>query len=291
MIIEENVKLAKYCTWHTGGLARYFIRVKTITEASEALEWGESQGLRHFILGNGSNSLFSDSGFGGVVIKPEARRVRVEGVRVVAEAGAIIRSVATFAAEHNLSGMEHLAGIPGTVGGAVRGNAGSLGSEIRDVLEKVLVLRKTVGAWETKILTKEELGFGYRNSEIKKNQDDYLVWEATFSLVPGERDVILQEIKNDLEVRRAKQPYEFPSAGSVFKNPGNGMFAAKLIEEAGCKGLVSGAAQVSEKHANFIINKGGATSTDILTLISEVKKKVMEKSGVELEEEVVLVGE
>jgi UDP-N-acetylmuramate dehydrogenase len=289
MQIEENISLSKYCTWHVGGPARYFVKVSEIEELQEALSWAENNKLKFFILGMGSNTLFSDEGFLGLVIKLDCRRVTIKGNELCAEAGAIMRVAVLQAAKEGLGGIEHLAGIPGTIGGMVRGNAGSLGTETKDYLLRVKVLHKTEGGWQIETIDKKDIFFAYRDSIFKREKNNYIIWEASFKLNNSNEAEIVKLVNEDLKTRKERQPYDFPSAGSVFKNPTPKRSAGNVIEESGCKGMNVGGAWVSEKHANFIMNKGGATSADIQMLIQRVKKQVLEKTGVSLEEEIVLV--
>jgi len=289
MQIEENVILSKYCTWHVGGPARYFVKVSKIEDLQEALLWASNNKMEFFILGGGSNTLFSDTGFSGLVIKIDCRKIDIEENELRAEAGAIMKVAVLHAAEEGLGGIEHLAGIPGTVGGMVRGNAGALGTEIKDRLLRVKVLHKNESGWQIETIDRKDIFFAYRESTFKREKGSYIIWEAFFKLDKSNKEEIIKLVNDDLRIRKERQPYDFPSAGSVFKNPSAERSAGMLIEESGCKGMNVGGAFVSEKHANFIVNKGGATSSDILGLIKDIKKRVLEKTGVTLEEEVVIV--
>ena len=289
MHIEENIALSKYCTWHVGGPARYFVKVKGIEELREALSWAKDNKLKFFILGGGSNVLFSDDGFLGLVIKIDCRKITIEGNELRAEAGAIMRVAVLRAAEEGLGGIEHLAGIPGTIGGMIRGNAGALGMEIKDHLSWVRVLHKNEDDWQIETMEKKDIFFSYRNSTFKQERENYIIWEACFRLDRSDKVEIIKLVNDDLKIRKERQPYDFPSAGSVFKNPTMERSAGRVIEESGCKGMNVGGAFVSEKHTNFIVNKGGATSSDIQALIQTIKQRVLEKTGVSLEEEIVIV--
>jgi len=287
MKVEENIPLAKYSTYHVGGKARFFGRAKNEGELLDLLNFAQKKNLEFHILGGGTNTLFKDCDFEGIVIKIELSKIEIKENFLIAEAGAITRLAIITAAKAGLRGMEHLAGVPGTIGGAVRGNAGSFGMETKDCLSEVEVLRKKEKSWEKETLQKDECYFGYRDSIFKK-ESNLIIIKASFFLEKGNADELQKIIEEDMNIRRAKQPYEFPSAGSVFKNP-TGLSAGKLIEEAQCKGLKVGDAEVSKKHGNFIINKGKATSGEIMELINRVKKMVKEFSGVELDEEIVIV--
>lgn len=287
--IEENVVLARYCTWHVGGPAKFMTRVSVFEDLQEALTWANEKKLPYFILGGGSNVLFPDAGYDGLIIKIEGRNIVIRGQELIVEAGAIARLAVLKAAELNLGGLEHLAGIPGTIGGLVRGNAGAFGMETKDALVRVRVLHKTGDEWREETLEKKDINFAYRDSLFKQKTGEYIIWDATFLLKPMPKDEILRLVDEDLATRKDKQPYTFPSAGSVFKNPSLEVSAGRLIEECGCKGLKIGGAEVSLQHANFILNKGGATSADILGLITEIKKRVFEMRGVKLVEEVIII--
>ena len=241
----------------------------------------------YYIVGNGSNLLVGDGGFRGVVLQifKKMNDVRVEGERVTAQAGVLLSKVASAAYNASLTGLEFAAGIPGTLGGAVRMNAGAYGGEMKQVLESAVVLTQ-----EGKLLTipVEELGLAYRTSVVEKK--DYVVVEATLRLKKGDQAAI-REVMDDLKQRRVtKQPLEFGSAGSTFKRP-KGYFAGKLIEDAGLRGFRIGDAQVSEKHSGFVINKGNATAADVMELIRQVTAKVKEDTGVTMEPEVKRIGE
>lgn len=294
MTIQENVPLAPLSTLHVGGPARYFVAVSSIGDLRDALSWAGDHALPFLILGGGSNMLIRDEGYPGLVIKMENRslefgqRAAANGQRdMIAGAGVITRVAATKALEQGLRGMEHLAGIPGTIGGAIRGNAGSFGSETKDHLSRVEVLRRTPRGWEEEVLPKDASAFAYRDSAFKRDSA-YVVCRAVFALNEGDRSEGERLVREDLAARRQQQPYEFPSVGSVFKNPRPDISAGKLIDAAGCKGLAVGGAEVSTKHANFIVNRGQATAADILSLIADVKKRVGDHAGVELEEEIVV---
>jgi len=287
---EEHVPLARHTSWHVGGLARYFAHVTTEADLLEALQFARDKHLPFFVLGKGSNTLFPDDGYPGVIIHMEGRTITVEGTRLTAESGVFMRPLVNAALKHGLRGLEELAGIPGTVGGAVRGNAGTWQTEIKDVIESVTVIRPQGSGWEKKVLLPAECEFGYRHS-IFKSHPDWVVLSATFQLHQG--DVAEGEalVQKDLTQRHAKQPYDAPSAGSVFKNPDkeHGIFSGALIEKTGLKGTRVGGAEISPKHANFIVNRGGATAADILQLIEKMKTEVKRTSGVELQPEIVIV--
>lgn len=309
MTVQENVSLAPFSTLHVGGAARYFTKVATMEDLRAALSWAEEKGLPWFPLGGGANFFCRDEGYRGLVMKIEAHSLQIpnsqfpisndEKGEVTAEAGVITRVAVLQAVEHGLRGIEHLAGIPGTIGGAVRGNAGAFGVETKDFLTRVRVLRRTPGGWAEDVLPRAQLDFAYRDSTFKRAPRDFVVWSATFSLPAGDGVEGERLVAEDLAERKAKQPYEFPSVGSIFKNPpsprlrgagpSSDWAAGKLIESVGLKGYRVGGAQVSEKHGNFIVNRGGAAASDVLTLIAEAKKRVFDVSGIALAEEIVVL--
>ena len=285
VLLEEPMK--RHTTFRIGGPAEVFVMPGNLEEVQRILEICRTEDLPYFILGNGSNLLVGDGGFRGVVLQifKKMNDVRVEGERVTAQAGVLLSKVASAAYNASLTGLEFAAGIPGTLGGAVRMNAGAYGGEMKQVLESAVVLTQ-----EGELLTipVEELGLAYRTSVVEKK--DYVVVEATLRLKKGDQAAI-REVMDDLKQRRVtKQPLEFGSAGSTFKRP-EGYFAGKLIEDAGLRGFRIGDAQVSEKHCGFVINRGNATAAQVCELMQEVVKKVKETSGVTLEPEVKRIGE
>lgn len=241
----------------------------------------------YYVVGNGSNLLVGDKGIRGVVIEMVTNRqsLAVFGDRIIAGAGMLLSKVANFAADNELTGMEFAAGIPGSIGGAVVMNAGAYGGEMKDIIESVTVLD---AAGDEKKLSLEELELGYRKSCIIKN--NYIVTEVTLKLSKGNPEAIRDRMRELNEQRRAKQPLEYPSAGSTFKRP-EGYFAGKLIMDAGLRGYRLGGAQVSEKHCGFVINREHATAEDIHLLIEYVSAEVERQFGIKLEPEVKMVGE
>jgi UDP-N-acetylmuramate dehydrogenase len=293
MKIIEQAPLSKYTSWHVGGPAAYVAMPTNEAEVREAIAFAQEKQLPWYILGKGSNTLFPDSGFPGVVIIMSDRTVTVSGNEITAGAGTFLRQLINKALDTNLRGLEELAGIPGTVGGAVRGNAGTWHTEVKDVLVSTKVLKISEdGQAEISTMTPADCHFGYRHS-IFKEQPQWIILSATFSTTPGDSAEGKKLVAQDLTDRHTKQPYDAPSAGSVFKNPdkANGIFSGKLIQEAGLQGTQIGGAQISPKHANFIVNRGGATSADITKLIALVQRTVKEKFSIELEPEIVIVPE
>ena len=287
---EEKVRISepmnRHTTFRIGGPADYFLLPSTAEEVKKILEICKEKELPYFILGNGSNLLVSDEGYCGVIIQLYRNYggITVEGTNIRAGAGALLSQIASAAKNASLTGFEFAGGIPGTLGGAVVMNAGAYGGEMKDVLKEVTVMTEQ---GEIMIIPAEKLEMGYRTSLVKKA--GYLVLEAVISLKVGDVEEIKAIMKDLTEKRVSKQPLEYPSAGSTFKRP-EGYFAGKLIMDAGLRGYQVGGAQVSEKHCGFVINKGNATAADIIRLTDDVKMKVKEMSGVELELEVRKLG-
>lgn len=238
------------------------------------------------IIGNGSNLLIGDGGIDGLVIEmtPRAEEIRVNGTQITVGAGVLLPQVAKIAADQGLTGMEFAAGIPGSIGGAVVMNAGAYGGEMKDIIENTTVL-DSCGVEH--MLSVDELKLGYRSSCIIR--EGYVVTQVGLRLTPGNRETITARMKELNDMRRTKQPLEYPSAGSTFKRP-EGYFAGKLIMDAGLRGLQVGGAQVSEKHCGFVVNKGNATAKDICQLMEQVITAVKRQFGVTLEPEVKMLG-
>ncbi len=284
--IIKNEIMAAHTTWQIGGKAKYFAQVTDAVELGEALEIASDLSAPAFMIGNGSNLLFGDKGFDGMVIKLRGSftGMHIKHNVIVAEAGVKLGTIVNAARERSLEGIAFAAGIPGTVGGAVVMNAGALDGSISDIIETVTIYNPK---GEVEILGSPEFKFGYRATDVKNKG---IVLGASFRLEPGDPHQVTQQIVEAMDKKRRSQPIEARTAGSVFKNPPR-KHAAALIEEAGCKGMKIGGAVVSRMHANFIINIGGATADDVQRLIDEVYTIVREKTGVELEREVELVGE
>jgi UDP-N-acetylmuramate dehydrogenase len=278
--------MSAHTTWRIGGPAKYFSQVTDTVELGEALKVASGQSMPVFVIGNGSNLLFSDKGFDGMVLKLRGNftGLRIKHNVIVAEAGVKLVSIVNAARERSLEGMAFAAGIPGTVGGAVVMNAGSQTGSISDIIETVTIYNSQ---GEVEVLGSPEFRFGYRGTDVKKKG---IVLGASFRLEPGDPHDVTKDIVETLDRKRRTQPIEARTAGSVFKNPLR-KHAGKLIEESGCKGMKVGGAAISRMHANFIINLGGATAKDVVKLMDEVAACVKEKSGVDLEREVELVGE
>ena len=279
--------MSRHTTFRTGGPASLFLRPEDEMAVLCVVKFLRSNECPFFILGNGSNLLVSDKGYDGVVISLEnLNDVHIEGdTTIVAEAGVLNSAIASLARDNSLAGFEFAAGIPGTIGGAMIMNAGAYGGEMKDIVESVRVITPD---GVVAIISGSDCDFGYRTSALKR--DGFVVTSARLALVKGDQTAIAEGMKELALKRKEKQPLEYPSAGSTFKRP-EGYFAGKLIEDAGLRGFTVGGAQVSEKHCGFVINKENATSTDIYNLICEVKKRVLESSGVTLEPEVIMLGD
>lgn len=284
--VVANEPMSRHTTFAIGGPADLFISPKTTEQLAGALAAIRSCGVPFLLLGNGSNMLVADAGYRGAVIcTTEMDDVRAgEDSTLVAQAGALLGRVARRAQRAGLTGAEFSGGIPGSVGGAVFMNAGAYDGQIAGIVEKTEYLD---GEGNLRTLTGEEHCFGYRSSAFRAHPD-WTVVRTTMRLQPGDPAAILDKMNDFAQRRRDKQPLNYPSAGSTFKRP-EGYFAGRLIEDAGLKGVSVGAAQVSEKHAGFLINRGGATCDEMLRLIELVQQRVREKFGVELECEVRIV--
>ena len=281
----QGEPLSRHTTFQIGGPAAVFCRPETPAQLLRTLELCREHGVRIYLLGNGSNTLFSDAGFdGAVVCTVEMKRpVTVSGNVLRAAAGAPLGAVCRKAQQAGLAGLAFAFGIPGTVGGAVYMNAGAYGGELKQVLRRVTFLDR---ALRLDSLPVQELALGYRTSRFET--EGGVILEAEFSLAPGDPAAIEAEMQELMARRREKQPLELPSAGSTFKRP-QGAFAGALIEQAGLRGFAVGGAAVSTKHCGFVVNTGGATCADVVALTEEVARIVYEKTGYRLEREIRVV--
>lgn len=279
--------MSRHTTFRVGGPAEYFLTANTAEQLRSVLACLREEGMPYFLLGNGSNLLVGDRGYRGAVVRLGGifETIDIQDETIRAGAGASLAMTARRAMESGLCGMEFASGIPGTLGGAVRMNAGAYGGEMSMLVVSADVMDEK-GAVRT--LSREEMLFGYRTSVIKNSP--YTVLGAKLVLERDKREEIAARMQRLARQRREKQPLEFASAGSTFKRP-EGNFAGKLIMEAGLGGYSLGGAQVSEKHCGFIVNKGNATAADIAGLIREVAEKVQEKFGIILEPEVIFLGD
>lgn len=281
--IALHEPLGKYTSFRIGGPADIYLEPADKQDVATLIKYLQHEEMPFTIIGRGSNLLVSDDGVRGAVINFEQglNGIQASGRRVSVDAGVAMARFVDFCIQHGLKGVEMLPGIPGTLGGAVMMNAGAYGGEISDYLVEVEVLRDGV----VSMVKKEESGFSYRQSGFQRD----IILGATFELPEGDKEEIMNQRRELLLKRNRAQPVNLPNSGSMFKNP-QGTFAAKLIEESGLKGARCGNAQISERHANFIVNHGGATAKDVLALIEKARKKVQETSGISLELEVKLIG-
>jgi UDP-N-acetylmuramate dehydrogenase len=309
--LKRDEPLSKHVNFRLGGPASWYLEASSSDEVVSAVEAAIADGVPYVVLGGGSNTLPSDEGFKGLVIRAANRNWKIEGSRVIAEAGAPTAFLARKAAEAGLTGLEWAATLPGTIGGAVRGNAGCFGGETKDVVVSVEILRPRAGRAERLRLAAADCQFGYRDSVFKRGSD--IVLSAELGLRQAPKEECLAKLEAVLARRKAEQPTDFSSAGCMFKNfeykdegdiaklrgrldVPEGFLARKripagwLIEQADLKGKRLGGAMISEKHGNFLVNAGGATASDVLQLISLVKMRIRDDYGIQLEEEVQLLG-
>lgn len=284
LLIDEQIKNHTYTK--LGGAADFFVTPESVEQIQALVHLAKEEDIPFTLLGNGSNLIVRDGGIRGIVLNLEKlQTICHQGEMVIAQGGASIIDTSYYALEQSLSGLEFACGIPGTVGGALYMNAGAYGGEIKDCLARAVVIDRS-GNLLT--LTVEQLDLAYRTSNIAKN--DYIVIEAHFNLKKADQAKIKQQMDILTEQRESKQPLEYPSCGSVFKRP-PGYFAGKLIQDSGLQGKGIGGAEVSTKHAGFIVNKNHATAAEYIAVIEMVQAKVKEKYGVELEREVRIIGE
>lgn len=285
----ENELLAPHSTFRIGGEARLAAMPDTTEQIIDAVSAAKEAELDFTVIGNGSNVLFSDKGFDGLVIfTRNADSVVIKGNRVIADAGAPFTKLAVTVKNAGLTGLEFAYGIPGSVGGAVYMNAGAYNGEASQVVASSMAYDDLTG--EVRMISREEHNFGYRTSVYSQNRDRLTVLSAEFELKEGDSAAIWETMQDLMRRRREKQPLEYPNAGSVFKRP-QGYFVGKLITDAGLKGYTIGGAQVSEKHAGFIVNIGGATAEDVLRLVEHIQKTVQSQFGVMLECEINFKGQ
>ncbi len=284
MIFQKNVSLKKYTTFKIGGPAKYFFTAETKPDLVNAIRAAKKMNLPFFVLGGGSNLLVSDKGFNGLVIKIQNSKFKIQNSRIFAESGLPLSQLVNFAFKNSLTGLEWAAGIPGTVGGAIFGNAGAFSKSMGDVINSVEVFNTQKNCIQN--FKNKDCRFGYRQSVFKKNRN-FIILSCTIELQDGDRGEIKEEMRRCLYYRDVYHPKGF-SAGSVFVNP-KGYAAKELIETCGLKGKKIGGAQISIKHPNFIINSGGAKTDDVLKLINLIKKTVDKKFKVKLQEEIIVL--
>ena len=285
--VAADEPMARHTTFRVGGPADYFVRPVDVEQIPALISLGRMENIPYFILGNGSNLLVSDEGYRGMIINiaDNMNGVDIHDGVIRAQAGAMLTKVGRLARDNSLTGLEFASGIPGTIGGAVYMNAGAYGGEMKDVVVSVRAMDTDGRVYD---LSVDEMDFSYRHSVI--GERGLVVLEVMMKLAEGNLDEIDSRMNELAEARRSKQPLEYPSAGSTFKRP-EGYFAGKLIMDAGLRGYSVGGAQVSEKHCGFVVNRGGATASDVMTLIRDVQDKVREEFEVELETEVRLLGQ
>jgi UDP-N-acetylenolpyruvoylglucosamine reductase len=284
-LIEENVLLSRFTTLGTGGPARWFAKAQTLDDLTAALEWAAERGVSVSVVGLGSNLLVADEGVDGLVLKlaGELAGAAVEENRLVAGAGAPLAVCLHRARTASLGGFEFACAIPGTVGGAVKMNAGAYGGDIAGVLERALVVSAEGAEWQTPA----ELGLEYRRSGLGEGE---VVAHAEFGLAPWPAEEIKATIAEMQAQRKAAQPTNKRTFGSVFKNPEHELTAGRMLEACGLRGHRIGGAQISPRHANFIENADGARSDDAIALMAEARRRALEEFGVTLEHEVQLLG-
>lgn len=287
IIFDEPMK--KHTSFKIGGTADYFFKATTLEELQNIIKFAKIKELPITIIGNGSNLLVTDKGIRGLVIKIDIKKLKIEKkdefAVIEVGAGNKLMALATKMKDEELSGLEGLSGIPGSVGGAIVMNAGAYGKEMKDVVLSTTCMDKN-GKLYT--FSNEEQEFSYRNSIFQKK--DYIIIETKLKLEYGKKDEIQKRMEEYFKSRKEKQPIKYPSAGSSFKRQ-EGIITAKLIDDVGLKGYKIGGAQVSEKHAGFIVNYNNATATDVINLINYIKEKVYSKYGIKIEEEIKIIGE
>lgn len=305
--IQENILLKEHSTFKIGGAAKYFTLANNESQLIEALKWSRNKNIPFLILGNGSKILFSDKGYQGLVIKIQISNIQIQGEKIICGAGVLINKILGLVTAKGLTGLEWAAGIPGTIGGAIFGNAGAFGFETKDIVENVKVLN--LKDFKITEFQNEKCQFSYRSS-IFKERKNYIILQTELRLRQSEGEDVRKKIKENLLYRKGKHPLEYPSVGSIFQNvklskenqkliekfpdlkqfsQGGEIPTAHLINSCQLKGKTIGGAQISEKHPNFIINIGEAKAQDVISLIKLIKKKIKEKFGINLKEEIIII--
>lgn len=285
--VKYNEKMSKYTTMRVGGPCDCIVFPDEISKVKEVIDFCKNENITFFVIGNGSNLLVKDEGIHGVVIKLGHRfsKIELDGEYILAYAGATMPALSQLAKKNSLKGLEFACGIPGTIGGGVKMNAGAYGSQISDILYEVTYMDEKE---EIKTIKNKDCSFGYRKSIFTINPN-YVILSAKFKLERGNIDEIENKMKENSLARKAKQPLEYPNFGSVFKRP-EGYFVGKLVDDAGLRGYKIGGAQVSTKHTGFIVNVDNATCKDVLDLIGYVQTTVYNKFNVKLTPEVIIIG-
>lgn len=283
----ENISLKKYNTYRLDVKCDYLVFPKDINEVIKLISFLKENNYKYLVLGNGSNIIFKSDRYNGVIIKlSKLDKVEFNDKELTVEAGVPLSKLATMAIDNSLSGLEFAVSIPGEIGASVSVNAGAYNESFSDIFVSAKVLTPNL---EIKDFTKEDMKFSYRDSFIK-NSKGYIILEVILKLKQGNKKESIELVEKRFEKRRATQPLDYPSAGSVFRNP-EGMYAGKLIEDANLKGYSIGGAMISDLHANFIVNKGNATGKDIIELINLVKDKVKENNNIDLYLEQVIIND
>ena len=284
--IEKDISLSTLTTYKTGGIAKLVVYPNNINNLKELITLIHKYNIKYFVLGKGSNTLFSDKEFNGVIVKlDKLNNFEIKQNEIYVESGMVLTKLVQESVKNNLTGLEFAIGIPGTIGGAIYMNAGAYGSNMSNIIKCAIVLNEKLQIEEILL---EKLKFDYRYSIFQANKNLICI-AANIKLEHGNHDEIASKIKENLLKRKNSQPLEYSSAGSVFRNP-EGNYAGKIIEELGLKGKNIGGAEISTKHANFIINKNNASSSDILNLIKLVQKEVKDKYKIDLKLEQQLVN-
>lgn len=308
MDVEKEVDLREFSNYRIGGSAKYFNEVKTVREAIQTLQWAKENKLPIYILGGGTNILWSDKGFNGLVLKPNFNFIRFDGVHVTAGASVPMLQLVQAAVGRSLKGIEWAGGLPGTFGGAIYGNAGAFGGEMKDIVRHVVSL--DTETLELKEWSNPECQFRYRSS-IFKTQEKEIILQGMIELTPGDKRTLYESVLAKMNYRRKRHPLDYPNIGSIFKNVPVGDLdkgvafphrqvvktdpfpvipAAYLIDKAGLRGVSFGGAMISPRHPNFIVNVLDARASDVLSLIELIKKTVKEKFKIQLEEEVRIIN-
>lgn len=283
--VIQNEPMSKHTTLKIGGPADLFVKIYSIEDLKVVLKAGKDFKIPVYVIGNGSNILVKDNGIRGIVVKLQMNNIEVREDEIYVEAGAMLSRVCIIAKENSLSGLEFAYGIPGTVGGAIYMNAGAYGGEIKDIVVSTTYLDESL---DLKTINNLEHEFSYRQSVF--NNSNNIILNTIFKLRKDNIETIEEKMTKFLQSRKEKQPLDFPNAGSTFKR-GDGFITAKLIEEAGLKGMTVGSAMVSTKHAGFIVNTGNATAMDILELIDIVKRTIKDKFDKDIELEIKIFGD
>lgn len=288
--VRENVILSSYSSFGIGGPARYFITAQTTSQLVRAIRAARSTGIKFFVLGGGSNILFDDAGFSGMVIKDKTDKFRINGGIVSALSGTIVDRLVDATVAEGLGGMEYAAGIQGTIGGAVHGNAGAFGHAINEILDSAVILTE---ADKIEVADNEYFKFAYRSSKLCSKEDTVL--SVRLRLRPEDPSQLAEIVKDRRKFRQERHPVGIGTAGSVFKNirslekPQEVTPAGRLLDEAGMRGMRVGGAEVFEKHCNIIVNRDNAKSEDVLKLMDKMKKAVFDKFGIDLEREILYI--